>query len=184
MRDLLILLTAVLALGCDSDSEAPPPASAPSAKEVHAKEAHDDKPMMHGDKPMEHGDAMTHSAPADAAVVMPEGASVRFVSPADGATVTSPFTVVMGVSGITVEPAGEAKEGSGHHHIIIDGTGPEAGGVVPADETHIHYGKGQTETELTLTPGKHTLTLQFANGLHQSYGPNLSQTITVEVVEE
>ena len=53
--------------------------------------------------------------------------------------------------------------------------------MVPADATHLHFGKGQTETMLKLTPGKHTLTLQFADGAHQSYGPDLSSTITVEV---
>ena len=72
-------------------------------------------------------------------------------------------------------------DGTGHHHLIIDGHPVEAGKAVPADATHLHFGKGQTETTLKLAPGPHTLTLQFADGLHQSYGPEMSATITVTV---
>lgn len=107
--------------------------------------------------------------------------SVHFVEPADGATVAQEFTVKMGVEGMTVQPAGALKDGTGHHHLIIDGQPVPAGTAVPADATHLHFGKGQTETTVKLAPGKHTLTLQFADGLHQSYGPALSQTITVTV---
>ena len=112
---------------------------------------------------------------------LPDGAAVHFVKPKDGATVGSPVKVKMGVEKMEVEPAGEIKAGRGHHHIIVDGGPIDAGTVVPADKTHIHYGKGQTETELELEPGKHTLTLQFADGHHASYGPQLSQTITITV---
>ena len=41
---------------------------------------------------------------------------------------------------------------------------------MPADEKNIYFGKGQTNFEITLEPGEHTLTLQFADGFHQSYG--------------
>ena len=57
----------------------------------------------------------------------------------------------------------------------------KTGETIPANETHIHYGKGQTEATIELSPGKHTLTLQFANGIHQSYGEAWSKTITVNV---
>lgn len=106
---------------------------------------------------------------------------VSFVEPADGATVSSPVSVKMGVSGMTVQPAGKLVEGSGHHHLIIDGEPVAAGTPVPADAKHLHFGKGQTETSVELPPGKHTLTLQFADGLHQSYGPALSKTIEIDV---
>jgi len=95
--------------------------------------------------------------------------------------ITSPVTVQMMVHGMTVQPAGEVIEGSGHHHIIINGEPVAEGEVVPSDEQHIHFGGGQTETELELPPGEHTLTLQFANGMHQSYGPDWSKAITVTV---
>ena len=76
---------------------------------------------------------------------------------------------------------GSNHPGTGHHHLIVDGQGVPAGEAVPKDDTHIHFGQGQTEHTLELSPGKHTLTLQFADGLHRSYGPALSTTITVEV---
>jgi len=106
---------------------------------------------------------------------------VSFVEPADGATVSSPVSVKMGVSGMTVQPAGKLVDGTGHHHLIIDGEPVAAGTPVPADAQHLHFGKGQTETAVELPPGKHTLTLQFADGLHQSYGPAMSKTIEIEV---
>ena len=104
-----------------------------------------------------------------------------FIEPADGAAVPQEFTVKMGVEGMRVQPAGQLAAGSGHHHLIVDGKPIEAGKPVPTDATHLHFGKGQTETTLKLAPGNHTLTLQFADGLHQSYGPGLSATISVQV---
>ena len=106
---------------------------------------------------------------------------VSFAEPLDGATVSSEVRVRMRVDGMKVEPAGAAVAGAGHHHLIIDGDCIPAGMPVPKDATHKHFGKGQTETVLKLTPGEHTLTLQFANGLHQSYGPDWCHTIHVTV---
>ena len=106
---------------------------------------------------------------------------VYFENLEDGQEVGTSVLVKMGVSGMEIEPAGEVTKGKGHHHIIIDDNWVKTGEVVPADKTHIHFGKGQTETTLELTPGEHTLTLQFANGLHQSYGEAWSKTITVNV---
>lgn len=104
-----------------------------------------------------------------------------FIEPADGAAVPEEFSVKMGVEGMRVQPAGQLAEGTGHHHLIVDGKPIEAGKPVPTDATHLHFGKGQTETTLKLPPGRHTLTLQFADGLHQSYGPRFSNTIRVHV---
>jgi hypothetical protein len=118
---------------------------------------------------------------ADNSASSSQQAKVFFVLPQNGEIVTSPFKVKMGVSGMEVQPAGEMKEGMGHHHIIINGTHIEEGKVVPADEQHIHFGAGQTETELDLKPGKYTLTMQFADGVHKSYGENMSTTINIEV---
>lgn len=112
---------------------------------------------------------------------LPFGQGVSFEEPADGATVGRDVKVVMKVRGMEVRPAGKLIEGTGHHHLIIDGAYIPEGQVVPKDATHLHFGKGQTETVIHLTPGKHTLTLQFANGLHQSYGKKMSKTITVYV---
>ena len=107
--------------------------------------------------------------------------AVYFVTPADGATVSSPFTVKFGLKGMTVKPAGEVVEGTGHHHLLINRPSLPAGEPVPFDEQDLHFGKGQTETEVKLPPGDYTLTLQFANGAHQSYGSALSQMIRVTV---
>lgn len=118
-----------------------------------------------------------HHHPAAAAA----GSAVSIVEPADGATVTSPFKLRFGVQGLAVAPAGDVVALSGHHHLLIN-VGPlPAGTSVPFTEQHLHFGKGQTETEVTLPPGTYKLTAQFANGAHQSYGPALSQTITVTV---
>ncbi|MCK0506077.1 DUF4399 domain-containing protein [Aromatoleum anaerobium] len=106
---------------------------------------------------------------------------VYFIEPANSAAVPEEFTVKMGVEGMRMQPAGQLAEGTGHHHLIVDGKPIEAGKPVPTDATHLHFGKGQTETTLKLAPGKHTLTLQFADGLHQSYGPGFSDTISVHV---
>ena len=122
-------------------------------------------------------------APPDASSIAPEGASVFFVNLIDGEIVTSPFKVKMGVEGINVHPAGELIEGTGHHHILINEGPTPAGTAVPADDTHIHFGGGQTETDLDLAPGVYTITLQFADGLHRSYGEGMSVSIEVEVEE-
>lgn len=111
-------------------------------------------------------------------------ARVYFIEPQDGEQVQSPVKVVMGVEGMEVNPAGEIVENTGHHHLIINGSHVEEGEVVPTDSTHIHFGDGQTETEVELEAGSYTLTLQFADGLHQSYGEDMSATINIEVVEE
>lgn len=131
-------------------------------------------------------DTMQHMPATNANVpelpAIPEGAKVMFTNIKNGDKVKSPFKVKMGTEVIRVDTAGPVVTGSGHHHIIIDG--PDflpAGEMVPRDSTHLHFGKGQTETELNLSPGTHKLTLQFADGLHRSYGDKLSSTITVTV---
>ena len=111
----------------------------------------------------------------------PPARSVMILEPADGATVSSPFKVRFGVRGMAVAPAGEVLADSGHHHLLINLEALPAGESVPFTERHLHFGKGQTETEVTLPPGSYKLTAQFANGAHQSYGKSMSQTIAVTV---
>jgi hypothetical protein len=107
--------------------------------------------------------------------------SVSFVEPTDGATVSSPFKVKFAVNGMEVKPAGDMAANTGHHHLVINGAPVKAGESVPFDATHLHFGKGQTETDVTLPPGQYRLTMQFANGAHQSYGEALSKTIKITV---
>ncbi|MBK6812743.1 MAG: DUF4399 domain-containing protein [Sandaracinaceae bacterium] len=120
--------------------------------------------------------------------VIPDTARVFFVTPSDGATVVGPISdgkvtvhVQMGVEGLTVMPAGTLADGGGHHHIIVDGDPVPRGTAVPADAQHIHYGLGQTEADLQLEPGPHTLRLQFADGAHRSYGSQVHTLIHVNV---
>lgn len=112
----------------------------------------------------------------------PDG--VRFLSPATGDTVTSPVHFRFGIDGMMIAPAGAVTEGTGHHHIIVDGGAIEKGTAVPANATHIHYGGGQIEGMLNLEPGEHSITLQLADGSHISYGETWSNTITVTVSDE
>lgn len=110
--------------------------------------------------------------------------SVAFTNVKDGDTVPSKFTYKFDVTGYTLSPAAEGlKDGTGHHHMIIDGS--EAftppGEAIPMDATHKHYGKAQSEGELELEPGKHTVQLQFANAYHESYGKEFAKKITVNV---
>ena len=113
---------------------------------------------------------------------VPAGAKVVFRNLKNDARVTSPLKVEMGTDKIKVDTAGPVVAGSGHHHLFIDAEDSlMAGTVVPKDSTHLHFGKGQTETVIKLSPGKHKLTLQFADGLHRSYGSKLSTTIIVNV---
>ena len=112
---------------------------------------------------------------------IPAGARVYFKNLKDGQTVSAPVKVEMGAEGIKVDSAGTLRQASGHHHIIIDASSLPAGQVVPKDSTHLHFGNAQTQATVPLKPGKHTLTLQFADGLHRSYGDKLSSTITVNV---
>ena len=120
------------------------------------------------------------AAPAAPAPI-PAGAKVQFVEPVDGAKVKSPVTVKFAVEGMTIRPAGEIVPDTGHHHLVIDGGPVPAGTFGPSDATHLHFGKGQTETTVELPPGEHKLTMQFADGAHVSYGEPLSATVTVTV---
>jgi hypothetical protein len=111
----------------------------------------------------------------------PAAKRVFFVEPADGATVGTKFKVKFGVAGMEVKPAGDETANSGHHHVLVNLDSINAGETIPFTEKHIHFGKGQTEAELTLAPGRYKLTMQFADKNHNSYGKAMSQTITVIV---
>lgn len=110
------------------------------------------------------------------------GASVFFISPADGDTLINPITVEFGIDGMDVVKAGENAPHSGHHHLIIDADLPELGLPIPADEHYVHFGDGSTSSELNLDPGTHTLRLLLGDYLHIPHDPPLvSEPITVIV---
>jgi uncharacterized protein involved in high-affinity Fe2+ transport len=125
--------------------------------------------------------AKTDSSAAVSGEIRPDQ-NVFFVNLKDGDVVASPFKVQFGVNGMTVEPAGYVNKDKGHHHLLIGHEAMTKGEIIEMnDSTRLHFGKGQTETELKLAPGKYKLTLQFADGFHQSYGPQMSKSINIEV---
>jgi hypothetical protein len=113
----------------------------------------------------------------------PAGAAAYFQSPADGATVTSPVTVRFGLRGIGVAPAGVTNANTGHHHLLIDVTEmPSFDAPLPANDNVRHFGGGQTEVELELAPGQHTLQLVLGDALHRPHEPPVtSDRITITV---
>jgi hypothetical protein len=114
----------------------------------------------------------------------PPGASVYIISPKDGDTVTSPFKVQFGLTGMGVAPAGVEKPKTGHHHLIIDATlsAEELKQPIAADATHVHFGGGQTEAMVTLPPGQHTLQLVLGDWSHVPFDPPImSPVVTVTV---
>ena len=110
---------------------------------------------------------------------------VYFVDPLDGATVPPTFDVTMAANGLTVEPAGEINPNAGHLHILVDTDFTPPGDVIITDDQHIHFGKGQLTTTLSLEPGEHVLRLQFANGAHIALdGDQYRDSITVTVAAD
>ncbi len=166
---LLCLLCAGLSAACEKTEEQPAGTAAPLEQAMPA-------PTIQ---------------PAPPAVTPPAGAKVFFIEPVDGAEVKGPLvdgkvavTIKMGVENVAVQAAGKQIPGTGHHHLVIDDEHIALGSVVPKDETHIHYGLAQTETSVMLAPGEHNVTMQFADGAHLSYGPQLSAVIKIKVLED
>jgi len=113
----------------------------------------------------------------------PPGAEVYIISPKNGATVKSPVRVQFGLKGMGIAPAGIKFDNTGHHHLLIDSDPPaNLAAPLPASDKLLHFGKGQTETELTLTPGKHTLQLVLGDQNHVPHDPAvISKKITITV---
>jgi hypothetical protein len=113
----------------------------------------------------------------------PDGAYVYIISPAHGETVDADVLVRFGLSGMGIAPAGVERSGTGHHHLLIDMEElPSGDASMPASDKLIHFGKGQTEAMVSLTPGKHTLQLVLGNQNHVQHKPVVkSQKITVMV---
>jgi len=130
------------------------------------------------------GPALAQDTPA------PEGAEVYFVNLSDGDTVSSPVTIIFGLAGMGVAPAGTEQENTGHHHLLLNrpplGEGPEGAEELqyglPADDNHIHFGGGQTQVTLDLPAGTHTMQLVMGDLNHVPHvTPVTSEVITVTV---
>lgn len=148
-----------------------------------------------GDKPA--GDAVEMAQPtttsaAETATAEPpeiarttssEGAEVFFITPANGATVENPISIEFGIAGMDVVKAGNDQPNSGHHHLLIDTGLPDLGMPIPADEHHVHFGDGSTNTQISLPPGEHKLQMLLGDHLHIPHNPPLTSaqiTITVQ----
>ncbi|MGF1650337.1 MAG: DUF4399 domain-containing protein [Hyphomicrobiaceae bacterium] len=112
----------------------------------------------------------------------PEGAAVYFITPENGATIEGPVTVRFGLRGLGVAPAGVEKDGTGHHHILINTKLEDYNNPIPADDQHRHFGGGQTEATLTLPAGTHTLQLVVGDHNHVPHLPPIeSEVISITV---
>ena len=113
----------------------------------------------------------------------PPGAAVYFISPKDGEEITGPVTIRFGLKGMGVAPAGIEMKNTGHHHLLVDAKAlPAMGENLPNDDTHRHFGAGQTEATIALPPGKHTLQLLLGDLNHIPHEPPvLSPVITITV---
>ncbi len=113
----------------------------------------------------------------------PEGASVYFITPENGAKVSSPVTVRFGLRGMGVAPAGVDRPSTGHHHLLIDTELSAVDRPIPADSQHVHFGGGQTETRIELPPGPHELQLVLGDRLHIPHDPPVtSERIAITVI--
>lgn len=123
------------------------------------------------------------AAPALADTPSPAGAKAYFIGLKNGATVGQTVVVHFGISGMGVAPAGVDAPGTGHHHLVVDTATPPLNAYLPTDNPLVmHFGKGQTEVELKLTPGRHTLQLVFADMDHKPHTPPVvSEKITITV---
>lgn len=193
---VLALLMAMILVACggENDSANNEPAATEEAANNHDDEAMNDEEMANNeamneemnDEEMANDEAMNDEEMDDEEMADDEAmdASVYFTEPEDGATVTSPVHVTFEAMAFTIEPSGEIVEGAGHMHIMVNEDCFPAGEIIPNDETHLHYGDGQTEADLELEPGDYTLCLQAADGVHAALDLTDTISITVEAGEE
>ncbi len=173
-RLMAVATTATITLlaACSKAPETAAPATDTAAAET-SHEGHDQSATAAAATPAATGLART-PAPADARVFI--------VGPKDGETVTTPVKVVFGISGMGLAPAGEKNDNAGHHHLLVDTELADASLPIAADEKHLHFGKAQTEAEVALAPGTHTLQLVLGDYLHIPFDPVIaSQKITINV---
>ena len=141
-----------------------------------------------GEKPAKEAVETTQSAAVSEPQEIPrtastQGASVFFITPADGDTVTNPINIEFGIAGMDVVKAGNNQPNSGHHHLLIDTGLPDLGLPIPANEHHVHFGDGSVSTQISLPPGVHKLQMLLGDHLHIPHNPPLTSaqiTITVE----
>lgn len=122
--------------------------------------------------------------PALAQTPAPPDAELYFIFPREGTKVWSPFTVRFGLRNMGVTHAGDTTPNTGHHHLLVDVGDPiNPADPIPSNKRHLHYGAGQTETQLDLPPGPHTLQLVLGDADHKPFSPLVaSKVIHVRVL--
>ncbi len=125
------------------------------------------------------------SIPVGAQTPAPLDAVVYIITPREGQRVRSPVTVRFGLRNMGVTRAGDTTPNMGHHHLLVDVTEPvDPNEPLPTNRKHLHFGAGQTETQLDLPPGKHTLQLVLGDAEHKPFKPIVaSNKITITVVQ-
>ena len=114
----------------------------------------------------------------------PTDANAYIISPEDGSTVSNPVTIVFGLEGMGVAPAGIEMDVTGHFHLLIN-TDPstlDLDGPLPATDEVVHFGGGQTQVTKELPAGTYTLQLLMGDWSHVPHDPPvMSETITITV---
>ncbi|MBC7564323.1 MAG: DUF4399 domain-containing protein [Gemmatimonadaceae bacterium] len=107
---------------------------------------------------------------------------IGILLPANGQRVRSPVTVRFRLANYGVAPAGTNMERTGHFHLLIDSGAGAPGTVIPADSLHVHYGKGQIEVSVPMTPGRHVLRAVLGDYTHKMISMQLvSKPVTITV---
>ncbi len=115
-----------------------------------------------------------------------EDARVYFKNLRDGQVIQVPYRVEFGIEGYGIVPAGtkdKRRHTAGHHHLLVDYPGtPNLEEPLPRNAHCLHFDNGETETVLSLPPGRHTLQLILGDEDHEPTDPPLmSRKITVLV---
>jgi hypothetical protein len=119
-----------------------------------------------------------------AATPAPPGAYLYIGWPNDGQVLPAgkPIRVWFGLRNMGVAPKDVAFPNTGHHHLLIDADPPAAGAEIPSNRNNLHFGTGETETSIELSPGRHTLQLVMGDQHHISFDPTVeSRKITITV---
>jgi len=114
----------------------------------------------------------------------PEDARVYIIAPKDGDVIPSgTVTVKFGLAGMGVAPAGIEFPNSGHHHLLINSIDlPSMDMPIPTDSSHLHFGMGQTETNLDLSPGIYRLQMVLGDFAHIPHDPPvISEPVMITV---
>ena len=128
--------------------------------------------------------AFAQTKPAGGPTPSPAGAMVYFIDVKNGQTIAPKTVIHFGLRGMGLAPAGVDRPNSGHHHLLIDSELPPLDAPIPNDFNHLHFGNGQTEAEVSLSPGEHTIQLLLGDMNHIPHSPAvMSERITVRVAE-